>query len=54
MDTKTCHKKKKNKIKEYQKKRYQQLVQYKKEALSNETFCFFLSVIRMSGKTLKY
>ena len=30
MDTKTCQKKKKEKIKEYQGKRYQQLIQYKK------------------------
>ena len=29
----------KNKIKEYQKKKYQQLIQYKKEALKNEFFC---------------
>ena len=32
--TKTCQKKKK-KLKEYQKKRYQELIQYKKEALKN-------------------
>ena len=32
----------KNKIKEYQKKKYQQLIQYKKEALKNE---FFLSIV---------
>ena len=31
---KTCQKKKKNKIKEYQKKRYQELTQDKKEALN--------------------
>ena len=34
--TRTCQKKKKNKIKEYQKKRYQELIQYKKEALKNK------------------
>ena len=32
----------KNKIKEYQKKKYQELIQYKKEALKNE---FFLSIV---------
>ena len=35
IDKKTCHKKT-NKIKEYQRKRYQQLVKYKKEALQNK------------------
>ena len=29
----------KNKIKEYQKKKYQELFQYKKEALKNKWFC---------------
>ena len=43
----------KDKIKEYQRKKYQELVQYKKEGLQN-TFCFFLSIIRMSEKTLKF
>ena len=33
---KTCHKKKKDKIKEYQRKKYQELVQYKREALKNK------------------
>ena len=33
---KICHKKKKIKIIEYQTKRYQKLVQYKKEALKGE------------------
>ena len=37
---KNCYKnlsgEEKNKIKEYQKKRYQELIQYKKEALENE------------------
>ena len=32
---KACHKKKKT-IKEYQRKKYQELVQYKKEALKNK------------------
>ena len=31
----TCHKKKKDKIKEDQRKNFQELVQYKKEALKN-------------------
>ena len=41
----------KNQIKEYQKKKYQELVQYKTEALKN---IFFLSVynIKMNEKTL--
>ena len=43
----------KNKFKEYQKKKYQELVQYIKEALKNK---FFLSLynIKMSEKTLKF
>ena len=41
----------KDKIKEYQIKRYQQLIQYKKEALLNKWVLFLLS-IRMSEKTL--
>ena len=40
-------------IKEYQTKRYQQLIQYKKEALQNKWFLFLLS-IKMSEKTLKF
>ena len=43
----------KDKIKEYQRKRYQQLIQYKKEALQNKQVLFLLS-IRMSEKTLKF
>ena len=31
----------KDKIKEYQRKKYQELVQYKKEALKNKQFSFF-------------
>ena len=31
-----------DKIKEYQRKKYQELVQYKKEALKNKQFLFFL------------
>ena len=34
---------KKDKIKEYQKKKKQELVQYKKDALKNN-FCFFLNI----------
>ena len=34
-------------------KRYQQLIQYKKETLKNKLFLFLLS-IRMSKKTLKF
>ena len=40
----------KNKIKEYQKKKYQELIQYKKEALK----AFFIYSIIMSEKTLKF
>ena len=43
----------KDKIKEYQRKKYQELVQHKKEALKL-IFLFFLSIIRMSEKTLKF
>ena len=43
----------KNKIKDYQRKRYQQLILYKKEALQN-TWVLFLHSIRMSEKTLKF
>ena len=45
--------KEKDKVKEYQRKRYQQLIQYKKEALQNNWVLFLLS-IRMSDKTLKF
>ena len=43
----------KDKIKEYQRKRYQQLIQYKKGALQNKWVLFLLS-IRMSEKALKF
>ena len=32
----------KNKIKEYQKKRYQELIQYKNEALKNKLICLYV------------
>ena len=41
----------KDKIKEYQRKKYQELVQYKKKAFKNKHF--FLN-IKMSQKTLKF
>ena len=45
---------KKDKIKEYQKKKYQELVQYNKEVLKNKR-CFVFSLIqKMSEKTLKF
>ena len=50
---KNLSKEEKDKIKEYQRKRYQQLIQYKKEALQNKWALFLLS-IRMSEKTLKF
>ena len=45
--------KEKDKVKEYERKRYQQLIQFKKEALQNNWVLFLLS-IRMSDKTLKF
>ena len=44
---------KEDKIKEYQRQRHQQLVQYKKEAFQNKWVLFLLS-IRMSEKTLNF
>ena len=44
---------KKEKIKEYQIKKYQLLIKYKNEALKNKWAVFLLS-IRMSEKTLKF
>ena len=44
----------KDKIKEYQRKRYQEQVQYKKKRYKISKVCFFLSIIRMSEKTLKF
>ena len=43
----------KDKNKEYQRQRYQQLIQYKKEALQNKWVLFLLN-IRMTEKTLKF
>ena len=50
---KNLSKEEKDKIKEYQRKRYQQLIQYKKEALQNKWVLFLLS-IKMNEKTLKF
>ena len=44
----------KNKIKEYQRKRYQELIQYKKEALKNKQFFVSFYYKRMSENTLKF
>ena len=44
----------KNKIKEYQMKRYQELIQYKKEGLKNKQIFLFVHSIIMSEKTLKF
>ena len=44
----------KYKITEYQRKTYQELVQYKKEALKKIAFCFFFLIQKMSEKTLKF
>ena len=46
-------KEEKDKIKKYQKNRYQQLIQYKKEALQNK-WVLFLSSIKMTEKILKF
>ena len=46
--------KEKNKIKEYQKKRYQELIQYKKEALKNRSIILSVGNIIMGEKTLKF
>ena len=44
----------KNKIKEYQEKRYQELIQYKKEALKNELINLSVGNIIMGEKTLTF
>ena len=44
----------KNKIKEYQKKRYQESIQYKKEALENKLINLSVCNIIMGEKTLKF
>ena len=43
----------KDKMKEYQGRKYQQLIQYKKQALQSK-WVFFLLSIRMSEKTIKF
>ena len=48
---KNLSKEEKDKTKEYQRKRYQQLIQYKREALRNKRVLFLLSMT-MSEKTL--
>ena len=45
---------KKSKIKEYQKKRYQELIQYKKESLKIKSINLSVGNIIMSEKTLKF
>ena len=45
---------KEKKIKEYQKKRYQELIQYKKEALKNKLIDLSVCNIIISEKTLKF
>ena len=46
-------KRRKDKIKEYQRQRYQPLIRYKKEALQNKRVLFLLN-IRMSENTLEF
>ena len=50
---KNLSKEEEDEIKEYQRKIYQQLIQYKKEALQDK-FVLFLLSIGMSEKTLKF
>ena len=50
---KNLSKEEKDKINQYQRKRYQQLIQYKKESLQNKWPLLLLS-IKMSEKTLKF
>ena len=44
----------KDKIKEYQRKKYQELVQYKKKRYKINNFCFFLSIKLSNEKILKF
>ena len=44
----------KNKIKEYQKRRYQELIQYKKEAFKNKLINLSVGNIKMGEKPLKF
>ena len=46
--------KEKDKIKECQRNRYQQLIQNKTDALQNKSVLLFLGIIRMSENTLKF
>ena len=41
-------------IKEFQRKKYKELVQYKKEALKNKLFFVFFLIKKMSEETLKF
>ena len=43
-----------NKIKEYQKKRYRELIQCKKEGLKNKLINLSVGNIKMGEKTLKF
>ena len=43
----------KGKVKKYQRKRYQQLIQYNNESLQSKSFCF-TSCMKMSEKALKF
>ena len=43
-----------NKIKEYQKKRDRELIQYKKEGLKNKLINLSVGNIKMGEKTLKF
>ena len=44
----------KDRIKEYQRQKYQEMVEYKKEALQNKWFLFFLYYEKMSEKILDF
>ena len=53
IDTKTCQKKKKRRLKSAKEKGIQNWFSTKKKCYKINNFCFFLSMIRISEKTLK-
>ena len=53
MRYKTLSQEEKDKIKEYQRKKSQELVQYKKEALKNKWFFALFLIQKMSEKNTK-
>ena len=53
IDTKTCHKKNKTRLKSTKEKGIKNWFSTKKKCYKINNFCFFLSMIRISEKTLK-